>query len=152
MRWPRFSLAMAAVVAMLVTEVPSPGATASTGGDGVSHRGPRSVHLVAKKKKRKKKRRSPAPVPTPAPLQGPPAPPAPALLRAAGSCMRYEPGHYLALAELDQTGHIYRIDGETVLATPVEVGGRIRILYVDGPDGPIARKILPGPVPVGPDG
>ncbi len=89
---------------------------------------------------RKKKRRTPTP--TPAPTATPtPAP----FLRAAGSCLRYEPGAFLVLSEVGQPGRAFDIDANTEITATPKRGARLRILYEDGPDGPIARKIMPGP-------
>ncbi|HQR45356.1 MAG TPA: hypothetical protein PK598_04975, partial [Thermoanaerobaculia bacterium] len=78
----------------------------------------------------------PTATPTPAPL-----------LRAAGSCLSYAPGKNVVLAEVGTTGRVFRIDAETRLETRVRVGARLRILYVEGPEGPVARRVLPGPAP-----
>jgi hypothetical protein len=98
----------------------------------------------------KKKSRSPARTPTARPYYGPPAPTPEPYLRAAGACMEFTPGQYLVLAEVGSTGHVFRIDDDTRIEADVRKGVRVRVLYVDGPDGPVARKILPGPVPVTP--
>lgn len=100
--------------------------------------------------RRKKKRRRPAPTPTAAPYQGPPAPTPAPLLRAAGACMEYLAGRYLVVAEVGATGRVFRIDGETRVEADVRKGARVRVLYVDGPTGPLARRVLPGPVAVPP--
>ena len=95
------------------------------------------------------KRKSPAPTPRPAPIvqpgehYGPPAPPP---LRAAGSCLRYEPGHYVVVAEVGEMGHVFRIEEATQITATLRKGVRIRILYFEGIDGPIASKIMPGPI------
>jgi hypothetical protein len=86
-----------------------------------------------------KKRR---PTPTPAPTATPTPVP---LLRAAGACLRYEPGAYVVLSEVGQPGRAFRIDATTEITAAPRRGARLRILYEDGPDGPIARKIMPGP-------
>lgn len=96
------------------------------------------------KTKRKKKRAAPAP--TARPYYGPPAPTPPAWLRAAGACMEFTPGQHLVVAEVGATGRVFRLDGETKIEADVRKGARVRVLYVDGPDGPVARRILPGPV------
>ena len=89
-----------------------------------------------------KKKKRPLPTATPAPIATPtPAP----FLRAAGSCLRYEPGAYVVLSEVGQPGHAFHIDGKTELTAAPRRGARLRILYEDGPEGPIARKIMPGP-------
>ncbi|HEX5855002.1 MAG TPA: hypothetical protein VFZ57_05230 [Thermoanaerobaculia bacterium] len=67
------------------------------------------------------------------------------LLRAAGACLRYEPGAYVVLSEVGHPGHAFRIDAGTEITAVPRRGVRLRILYEEGPDGPIARKILPGP-------
>ena len=84
---------------------------------------------------KKKPRPTPTATPTPVPL-----------LRAAGSCIAYEPGVHILLAEVGTTGRVFRVDASTEVATRPRVGSRVRILYVEGPEGPVARKILPGPV------
>jgi hypothetical protein len=90
----------------------------------------------------KKRRRTPTPTPTPAPTTTPTPVP---FLRAAGACLRYEPGAFLILSEVGQGGRMFHLDAATeVLVTPKK-GTRLRVLYEDGPDGPIARKIMPGP-------
>lgn len=85
-----------------------------------------------------------AAAPTPAPL---PTPTAGRQLRAAGSCMEFTPGRHLILAEVGATGRVFRIDEGTRIETEVKKGVRLRVLYVDTPEGPVARRILPGPVP-----
>ena len=95
---------------------------------------------------KKKKARRPAPTPTPRPYYGPPAPTPEPYLRAAGACMEYLPGQYIVVAEVGATGHVFRVDAETRIEADLRKGARVRILYVDGPEGPVARKILPGPV------
>lgn len=84
------------------------------------------------------KKRTPTPTATPTPAP---------LLRAAGSCISFVPGKNLVLAEVGTTGRVFRIDAETKLETTVRAGARLRILYVEGPDGPTARRVLPGPAP-----
>jgi len=83
----------------------------------------------------KKPRPTPTATPTPLPI-----------LRAAGSCLSYVPGRNLVLAEVGTTGRVFRIDSSTRIETRVREGSRLRVLYVEGPDGPIARSVLPGPV------
>ena len=95
---------------------------------------------------KKKKARRPAPTPTPRPYYGPPAPTPVPYLRAAGACMEFLPGQYIVVAEVGATGHVFRVDADTRIEADVRKGARVRILYVDGPEGPVARKILPGPV------
>lgn len=97
---------------------------------------------------RRRRKAKPRATPTPAarPFYGPPAPPPPSYLRAAGACMEYTPGQHLVVAEIGATGRVFRIDGDTRVETEVRKGARVRILYVDGPEGPLARRILPGPV------
>ncbi len=88
----------------------------------------------------KKKRRTPTPTPSPT------ATPTPMpFLRAAGACLRYEPGAYLVLSEVGHPGRAFHIDSKTEITAAPKKGARLRILYDDGPDGPIARKIMPGP-------
>lgn len=86
----------------------------------------------------KKKRPTPTPTPTATPTPVP-------FLRAAGACLRYEPGAYVVLSEVGQPGRAFRIDASTEITAAPRRGVRLRILYEDGPDGPVARKILPGP-------
>lgn len=106
---------------------------------------------AAKKKKPRGKKPRAKPVPTapPAPVYyGPPAPPQPIYLRAAGAAVLVEPGHFLVLAEVGATGRVFRIDPKTEFVVTPRAGDRIRVLYVDEADGPVARKVLPGPVDV----
>ena len=77
-----------------------------------------------------------------------PTPTAPPFLRAAGACVRFEPGHYLIVAEVGETGRAFKIDEQTSFETKAYHGARLRIFYVAGPDGPIARRVMPGPAPV----
>jgi hypothetical protein len=86
----------------------------------------------------KKKRPTPTPAPTATPTPVP-------FLRAAGACVRYEPGAYVVLSEVGQPGRAFRIDASTQITAAPKRGVRLRILYEDGPDGPVARKIMPGP-------
>ncbi len=83
----------------------------------------------------KKPRPTPTATPTPVPI-----------LRAAGSCVSWVPGKNVVLAEVGTTGRVFRIDSSTRIETRVRVGARLRILYVEGPDGPIATTILRGPI------
>jgi hypothetical protein len=94
-----------------------------------------------------KKKKKPVPTPTPAPTAVPtPTPtPAPELRKAAGSCLRYEAGAYILLSEVGQPGRAFKIDSETDITARPRHGARLRILYVDSPEGPVARKIMPGP-------
>ena len=101
---------------------------------------------AAGKTTKKKKSRAPAPTPTPRPYQGPPAPTPEALLRAAGACMEFTPGQHIVVAEVGATGRVFRVNADTRIEADVRKGARVRVLYVDGPEGPVARKILPGPV------
>ena len=94
---------------------------------------------------KKKRSRSPARTPTARPYYGPPAPTPEPYLRAAGACMEFTPGQYLVLAEVGATGRVFRLDADTRVEADVRKGSRVRVLYVDGPEGPVARKILPGP-------
>lgn len=103
---------------------------------------PRPVHAA-----RKKKRPSPTPTRTPVVYDHPRPQPA---ARAAGSCLRYEPGQFLVVAEVGEGGRVFRIDAQTEMSITPRIGSRVRVLYVDGPDGPIARKVMPGPVEVTP--
>jgi hypothetical protein len=90
----------------------------------------------------RKRKKVPTPTATPAPTATPTPVP---FLRAAGACLRYEPGAYVVLTEVGQPGRAFRIDANTELTAVPRRGARLRILYEDGPDGPIARKIMPGP-------
>ena len=99
--------------------------------------------LAAPASEAAKKRRL-TPTPTPAPAATPTPTPVP-LLRAAGACLRYEPGAYIVLSEVGQPGRAFHIDASTEITAAPKRGGRLRILYEDAPDGPIARKIMPGP-------
>ncbi|MDL2717981.1 MAG: hypothetical protein PT977_09520 [Acidobacteriota bacterium] len=91
---------------------------------------------------KKKKKKTPVPTATPAPTATPTPVP---FLRAAGACLRYEPGAYVVLSEVGQPGRAFHIDGRTEITAAPRRGARLRILYEDGPEGPVARKILPGP-------
>jgi hypothetical protein len=86
----------------------------------------------------KKGRLTPTPVSTPTPTPIP-------FLRAAGACLRYEPGAYIVLSEVGHPGRVFRINASTEITAVPRRGGRIRILYEDDPEGPVARKILAGP-------
>ncbi|GEM_PF-1106097 len=97
-------------------------------------------------KRRKKPVRRAAPTPTARPYYGPPAPTPAPWRRAAGACMEYTPGQHLVVAEVGATGRVFRVDGETKIETEVRKGLRVRILYEDRPEGPVARRILPGPI------
>jgi hypothetical protein len=88
------------------------------------------------------KRRKPTPTATPTPSPTP----GPELRKAAGSCLRYEAGAYIMLSEVNQPGRAFRIDSGTDIAVRPRRGARLRILYIDTPEGPVARKIMPGPV------
>jgi hypothetical protein len=90
-------------------------------------------------KKKPRATAAPTAVPTPTP---------PPYLRAAGACVRYDPGHYLVLAEVGETGRAFRIDESTSMEVKPAHGLRLRVYYVEGPDGPIARRVMPGPAPV----
>jgi hypothetical protein len=94
-------------------------------------------------KRRLRPRRAPTATPTPAATPTPTPIP---LFRAAGFCLRYERDHFLVLAELGQAGRVFHIDKSTVVAAKVSTGARLRILYVETPEGPLAKRILPGPV------
>ena len=94
---------------------------------------------------KKKKKPTPAPTPTVVPTPTPTPTPAPELRKAAGSCLRYEPGAYVMLSEVGQPGRAFRIDSGTDITARPRRGARLRILYVETPDGPVARKIMPGP-------
>lgn len=96
-------------------------------------------------KKKKKGTPTRAPTPTPAAVPTSTPTPAPELRKAAGSCLRYEAGAYIMLSEVGQPGRAFRIDSGTDITARPHRGARLRILYVDAPEGPIARKIMPGP-------
>lgn len=83
-----------------------------------------------------KRKAAPAPVPTPTPPQ---------FLRAAGACLDYHPGQFIVLAEPGGQGRAIQIDSATELSITPERGARVRVLYKEGPEGPIAKKILAGP-------
>jgi hypothetical protein len=93
---------------------------------------------------KKKRKATPTPTPTAVPTSTPA--PAPELRKAAGSCLRYEAGAYIMLSEVGQPGRAFKIDSGTDITARPRRGARLRILYVDSPEGPIARKIMPGPV------
>ncbi len=98
-------------------------------------------------KKRKKAKAKATPTPTAAPEHyGPPAPSDKDFARAAGVCLLYEPGQHIVVAEVGEKGRAFWIDSDTVVEAKVAKGVRVRVLYTDGADGPLARKILPGPV------
>ena len=92
------------------------------------------AQAATKAKKKSKATSTPTPTPTPPPY-----------LRAAGTCAGFEPGHFLILAEVGETGRAFRIDEATSLETRPVRGTRVRVYYVEGPDGPIARRVMPGP-------
>ncbi len=83
-----------------------------------------------------KRKAAPTPVPTPTPPQ---------FLRAAGACLDYHPGQFIVLAEPGGQGRAIQIDSATELSITPERGARVRVLYKEGPEGPIAKKILAGP-------
>jgi len=113
---PPFARTVCLVLAGFLLAMPAPGAT--------------------------RKKKLPTPTATPAPTATPTPVP---FLRAAGSCLRYEPGAYVVLSEVGQPGRAFRIDSNTEITAAAKRGVRLRILYEDSPDGPIARKIMPGP-------
>lgn len=91
--------------------------------------------------KRSPKRRAkivkPTPVPTPTPIP---------LLRAAGTCLRYEPNQYVIVAEVGQVGRVFRLDAESKIQIPrLKVGSRVRVLFEETSEGPVVRKLMPGP-------
>jgi len=90
-------------------------------------------------------KRKPKATPTPTAVPTPTPPP---YLRAAGACVRFQPGHYIMVAEVGETGRAFKVDEQTSFETKVVHGARLRIYYVEGPDGPVARRVMPGPVPV----
>ena len=92
-----------------------------------------------------KKKRKPTPTPTPTAVPTPTPTPAPELRKAAGSCLRYEPGAYVMLSEVGHPGRAFRIDSGTDITARPRRGARLRILYVETADGPVAKKIMPGP-------
>ncbi len=77
--------------------------------------------------------------------QGPPLPPKPVYFRAAGTCVGYEPGIYLLVSEIGGSGRVFKVDSETLLEFKPKRGSRVRIEYINGPDGPIAKRVLAGP-------
>jgi hypothetical protein len=91
------------------------------------------------------KKKKPTPTPTPTAVPTPTPTLAPELHKAAGSCLRYEPGAYVMLEEVGQPGRAFRIDSGTDITARPRRGARLRILYVETSDGPVARKIMPGP-------
>ena len=82
----------------------------------------------------RKKKRPPDAAATPTPVP---------LLKAAGSCIAWVPRKHLILAEVGTTGRDFRVDASTEVAAKVRVGARIRILYVEGPEGPVAQEDPP---------
>ena len=95
---------------------------------------------------KKKKKRAPTPTPTATPTPTPtPTPVPPELRKAAGACLRYEAGAFIMLSEVGHPGRAFRIDSGTDITARPRRGARLRILYVETPDGPVARKIMPGP-------
>ncbi|MGZ5381364.1 MAG: hypothetical protein ACXWFQ_05855, partial [Thermoanaerobaculia bacterium] len=72
------------------------------------------------------KKKRPSPTPTPAPTATPTPVP---LLRAAGACLRYEPGAYVVLSEVGQPGRAFHIDARTEIVATPRRGTRLRILY-----------------------
>jgi hypothetical protein len=94
----------------------------------------------------KKRKRKPTPTPAPTPVPTPTPTPGPELRKAAGSCLRYEAGAYVMLSEVGHPGRAFKIDSGTDITARPRRGARLRILYVDTPEGPVARKIMPGPV------
>ena len=68
----------------------------------------------------KKKRKKPTPTPTAVPTATPsPTPTPPELLKAAGSCLRYEAGAFIMLSEVGHPGRAFRIDaGTDITARP----------------------------------
>ena len=50
--------------------------------------------------------------------------------------MEFTPGQYIVVAEVGATGRVFRIDADTRIEADVRKGARVRILYVDGPEGP----------------
>ena len=89
------------------------------------------------------RRRRPEPTPTITPIPSPTPIP---LFRAAGFCLKYEPEHFLVLAELGQAGRVFRLDKDTIVVAKIATGARLRLLYEETPEGPLAKRILPGPV------
>jgi hypothetical protein len=89
---------------------------------------------AAPAKKRKKPTATPTATPTPLPLR-----------KAAGSVVGWVPGKHVVVAEVGSAGRVFQIDGETQIEASLRTGTRVRILWFDGPAGPVARQILPGP-------
>jgi hypothetical protein len=50
------------------------------------------------------------------------------------------------LSEVGHPGRAFKIDSGTDITARPRRGARLRILYVDTPEGPVARKIMPGPM------
>src|SRR5512135_433947 len=95
---------------------------------------------------KRKKKRAPTPTPTATPTPTPtPTPVPPELRKAAGACLRYEAGACIMLSEVGHPGRAFRIDSGTDITARPRRGARLRILYVETPEGPVARKIMPGP-------
>ena len=95
---------------------------------------------------KKKKRKRPTPTATAVPTATASPTPTPQELRkAAGACLRYEAGAFIMLSEVGQPGRAFRIDSGTDITARPRRGARLRILYVETPEGPVARKIMPGP-------
>lgn len=142
MRRPLLSLVPAVLFGLAF--LPSPAAA----GDTKTTKTTQAKKTTQSKKVTKKSRSArPTPTPTPAPTPTPqPTPTSTRYLRAAGWCMEFTPGRHLVVAEVGATGRVFRVDGETRIETEVKKGVRLRVLYVDTPEGPVARRILPGPV------
>src|ERR1700686_2342511 len=78
------------------------------------------VLVVSPSEAAKKKR--PTPTPTPAPTATPTPMP---FLRAAGACLRYEPGAFLVLSEVGQPGRAFHIDSSTEITATPKRGARL---------------------------
>lgn len=94
----------------------------------------------------KKKKRGARPTPTATPRRTPTPTPVP-YSRAAGTCLEYVPGRYVIVAEVGESGRVFKLDAATELEVIPSPGARVRVLYVDEPDGPLAKRLLPGPAP-----
>jgi hypothetical protein len=94
----------------------------------------------------KKRKRALTPTATPTATAPSATPtPGPELKKAAGTCLRYEAGAYIMLSEVGRPGRAFLIDSGTDVVARPRRGARLRILYIDAPEGPVARKIMPGP-------
>jgi len=63
--------------------------------------------------------------------------------------MRFVPGQLMLVAEVGETGRVFRLDDDTVFTVKPKTGTRVRVLYVETPEGPLAKKVMPGPEEAG---